>query len=75
MSGKNTDFLDRKVFLVKGISHAEVFKSLSSHTNGLHSKGVTAQIDIGCLFAWQQEVILHVVFSLYLGVFKKISIC
>lgn len=31
-------------------SHVEVVKSLSSHTNGLHTKGVTARIDIGCLF-------------------------
>lgn len=50
MSGKNTDFQDRTVFSVKGISHVEVVKSLSSHTNGLHTKGVTARIDIGCLF-------------------------
>lgn len=50
MSGKDTDFQDRTVFSVKGISHVEVVKSLSSHTNGLHTKGVTARIDIGCLF-------------------------
>lgn len=50
MSGKNTDFQDRTVFSVKGICHVEVVKSLSSHTNGLHTKGVTARIDIGCLF-------------------------
>lgn len=50
MSGKNTDFQDRTVFSVKGISHVEVVKSLSSYTNGLHTKGVTARIDIGCLF-------------------------